>query len=462
MMDQCVFCGADLPVDAGFCGNCGRARQENDQATRTIDTPTPPLKSDPEANVLTALSVPETLAASDMYPGVVTESSPTIRENWPAGPLTPPVPGREEDEEEKRRRAALAGMGPLLLGNLATQQSSHQIPTIQGTPPFTQMPTISGTPQVQGGISMAPHASPMPSAAQYPQPGQHVGHSLKPKPTKGPSGCTVAGVVTAIALVGLSIVSAVLGFTLLAPTMSLSGSAAVAPGGVLRVHGEHFLPNSVISLTLDAGSPVQFTRAPQPSRAHAQAAVLVDLQLANSTLHASGSGTFDITIPADPGWTPGAHTLHATESPTTRSATIPFTLSQSTTATPAPAPTDTPTPTPTPTPTTAPTGPTISNFLGVWFNVDPNTNDWVRVEITADGNTLIAHFFGACSPTPCDAGSASAPFTGDPVSLQLVESFATRDITLLLNGNMLQVTTHTNFTDNSGRSDYTTQDTFHQ
>ncbi len=120
------------------------------------------------------------------------------------------------------------------------------------------------------------------------------------------------------------------------------------------------------------------------------------------------------------------------------------------------------TPTLTPTPTPTPTGPTIVSFVGVWQNVDPHTRDWIRIEVIAQGNTLVAHFFGACEPTPCDAGSASALFEGNPVHLHAVESFATRDFTLSLAGDTLHVATFTHFTDNSGRSDYTAQDDFHQ
>ena len=123
-----------------------------------------------------------------------------------------------------------------------------------------------------------------------------------------------------------------------------------------------------------------------------------------------------------------------------------------------------PSPNPTPTPSTGSgsTGSGITRYVGKWQNVDPNTRDWVRIEISAAGNTLVAHFYGACSPTPCDAGSASATFAGDPVHMHADESFATRDFTLSLAGNTLHVTTFTHFTDNSGRADYTIQDDFQQ
>ncbi len=120
-----------------------------------------------------------------------------------------------------------------------------------------------------------------------------------------------------------------------------------------------------------------------------------------------------------------------------------------------------PFPGPNPTPTPA-TDSGITSFVGTWQNIDPNTRGWVRIEISAEGNTLFAHFFGACTPTPCDAGSTSAPFEGNPVHMHADESFATRDFTLSLAGDTLYVTTFTHFTDNSGRADYTRQDDFHR
>lgn len=158
----------------------------------------------------------------------------------------------------------------------------------------------------------------------------------------------------------------------------------------------------------------------------------------------------------------------SSSSGSTYPATTPSTASTSSTptptitTTPTITPTTTSTPTPTVTPTTTPTGSAITNYVGTWQNSDPNTRDWVSVDITAQGNTLTAHFYGACTPTPCDAGSTSATYQGSPVYLHMVESFATRDFTLTLSGSILHVTTFTHFTDNSGRSDYTVQDDFHQ
>jgi hypothetical protein len=353
------------------------------------------------------------------------------------------------------------------------------------------MPTMAGTPQMQAHPPLAPASHlPFEQMAPYPAPSQRP---PRPGQERKPSGCAVTGAVVLLTLVGLLIISAVLAFTVLSPDLTLSGNTIIAPSGTLQIHGQHFLPNSSIALILDGGTPVQFTTGasalPTKTRAVSVAGWqenLVSLTLtplAGPALHANGSGTFDITISADPLWAPGPHTLHATESPAGRSAAMTFTINPSVTPTPTdtptPTPTDTPTPTPTDTPTPTPTDtptptltdtptptpattPTLQNFVGVWYNVDVNTRDWVRVEISADGNILVAHFFGACTPTPCDAGTTTAPYNGNPLHMHLVESFATRDFTLLLQGNILHITTFTHFTDNSGRQDYTIYDDFHQ
>jgi hypothetical protein len=116
--------------------------------------------------------------------------------------------------------------------------------------------------------------------------------------------------------------------------------------------------------------------------------------------------------------------------------------------------THSPTNTATPNPATA--------YVGTWHNTNSNTQTWVSIEINLQGDYIVAHFYGACSPTPCDDGSASARFSGSPVHLSLDPGFEVETFVLNVTGTTLQVTTFTHFTDHSGRSDYTAQDTFQQ
>src|SRR5207248_605493 len=51
-----------------------------------------------------------------------------------------------------------------------------------------------------------------------------------------------------------------------------------------------------------------------------------------------------------------------------------------------------------------------SDYAGTWVNIDPNTNDIVKFIITTSGNTVSVHWFGACSPTPCDGGTDSGVY----------------------------------------------------
>jgi len=159
---------------------------------------------------------------------------------------------------------------------------------------------------------------------------------------------------------------------------------------------------------------------------------------------------------ASPFTTAGIATAPA---PTVAEATPPST------ATPTGTATGTATPTPTPTLTTAPVGsanvtPSIQAYVGVWRNVDPATRSWTTIEITQKVDALVAHFWGACVPSDCDAGVTSAPYTGNPVDMYLDHGFATRSYTLALAGDHLRVTTFTHFTDKSGRADYVSGDFF--
>lgn len=498
-MEQCTFCGASLPANASFCGSCGRALLQDGSLTHTVSathTPTAQQEGSPATNIPTIGAYTGKQVHPGNAPTVTAGSAPTLGYGYPGGPLTPP-PIEDEDEDERHRWAVRPA--PLVLPG---PHAGNQVPALQGTPQMPHMPTLAGTPQMAGNAAQAPFIPGPGSRVPYGQTGSQLptrpNTPPRSKPGQKSSGCAVAGAATLICLVGLLIISAVLAFTVLSPNLTLSGNATIAPGGLLHIHGQHFLPNSSISLTLDSGTPVQFTAGSPALQARRGVSVshwqgnlftLTLVPLAGSQLHADGSGVFDITLLADLQWAPGQHTLHASESPAGRSATMTFTISTSATSTPTPTdtptptPTDTPTPTPTDTPTPTPTAtdtptptptatdtptpsptpaPTLRNFIGIWYNVDTQTRDWVRVEISADGNILVAHFFGACSPTPCDAGSTTAVYNGNPVQMHMVESFATRDFTLLLQGNILHITTFTHFTDNSGRADYTVYDDFHQ
>ena len=102
-----------------------------------------------------------------------------------------------------------------------------------------------------------------------------------------------------------------------------------------------------------------------------------------------------------------------------------------------------------------------TGFVGEWTNKDVKTRDVTRVHIRRDGDKVIAHEWGRCHPQECDWGDATATLKGSALSVTWKPGFAveTQELTLLSDGS-LQVTTHTHFTDKSGRKDYDTKDIF--
>lgn len=137
----------------------------------------------------------------------------------------------------------------------------------------------------------------------------------------------------------LLIVSGVVGAFLLSlvPTLSLEGSSSVIPGGVLRIHGSGFVPESQVTLLLDSRTPLATGRALTGGAQGNQlpdTAALAQL-LASHQFHyqATGnaiptglSGTFEIAVLVDPHWSPGRHTILAVDSIGSHTAAISFTI----------------------------------------------------------------------------------------------------------------------------------------
>lgn len=373
MEQQCASCGASLVANASFCGKCGRTiHQGHEQATHVGDLPTLQFEGSPGENDATIIIGPPKAGYPDTPTGELQEDS---------------------DEEEKRRRAALLGLGLPLLGELANQQPLSHVPTIQGTPQMAQVPTIQGTPQLQGGASFGANpGATTPGTAPFhphpidPHPISHPPHHPGGSPggssgspggspggstggstgTGGAPGCLVW--LTVIVATVLLIISSFigLGLTVWAPSLSLGGSSIVAPGGTMSLHGSSFLPNSSVTLTLDGGAPLYFSQRTTPAQltsGYAQYASNAELftqallsPTARNVIAVHGDGTFALSFLVDSSWTPGRHTIHATEAPSHRNASLLFTIAQQgTTATPVPDPTDTPTDTPGVTPTATPT-----------------------------------------------------------------------------------------------------------
>jgi len=138
----------------------------------------------------------------------------------------------------------------------------------------------------------------------------------------------------------------------------------------------------------------------------------------------------------------------STKTPTTR--TLPTT-------------TLTPTLTVVPGPTGTAIFPPIESFVGIWHSSNP----WPKIVIASDGNTLFANIRYACErpvywifPKDCELGVTSATYTGNPVFMVIDYGSETYNFTFSLNGETLHVTTFTDYTDNSGRTDETHEQKF--
>jgi hypothetical protein len=104
----------------------------------------------------------------------------------------------------------------------------------------------------------------------------------------------------------------------------------------------------------------------------------------------------------------------------------------------------------------------LKPLVGTWLNVDKATRGLVRVIVTASGQALSVHVFGACHPTPCDWGAVPAKAFADSVcstpavgfTAQYKFNFKETLIVGRLEFGALFVETFDHFIDGSGREDY--------
>ena len=373
-MYVCKCCGTVLPENAYFCGACGTGCQDIAEmptrggglrAVRLFPLAARTMVGTPSPDYAVPVRPSQRLGEQDMldYTTLPDQS--------------------DEEEEEQRRGAALLGVA------LPAQFPAEHIPTAQGTPQFKHALMVHGTPQL--GSTPPPATPPTYGPVGHPadptvrtgppaRPLHRYGiltHQLpamrrpsgspfprKPSPASRPP--TSGGVVWLVILIIPILILAgtfAVGTTLLAPTLSLSGSGSVALGGSLQVHGSSFIPGSTVTLTLDGAIPLYYTNQRTlrqaiyslDGRMEMAAAVMTRLQLPtiSNTLTVGGNGTFDVTIVASENWGTGTHTIRASEQFALRGATLRFSTYQPGTS-PTPIPTLTPTVTPTPTGTATP------------------------------------------------------------------------------------------------------------
>jgi hypothetical protein len=104
----------------------------------------------------------------------------------------------------------------------------------------------------------------------------------------------------------------------------------------------------------------------------------------------------------------------------------------------------------------------MSRLLGTWLAENPNTRGIVKVVLRSGSSGPTMHWFGACSPSPCNNGVHPATLFGSSVSAQQAigftstdnEGFAIARFTGYLQIQTLVIVYTTHFRDNSGRTDY--------
>lgn len=366
-MQRCEFCGSDIPDGASFCGHCGHTpRNAAESLTNAAGFSTIGLD---EQETRPTVDPSQGQAPMQSQPGQGHQTV-LMQDNIAAGDDE-----QDKDEEERRRRAALLGLAFPLAASM--QPGAANVPVVQGMPQIGNVPSVVGTPGPgmgagQMGASGAPpwyydaptsQAPPHYAPPLHPHPHPPHGPGTSPGTTStGPSGCLVALIVGLITIVILVSSIAAISLTILAPALStLSGTTDVLPGGILPLHGDHFLPGSSASLVLDGSQPLEFIDTSSSTRfAYAGSTAGLALAATSSTrtpvagtnVTVKNDGSFDVKISINPGWSLGQHTIRASEKVTPRSAVLTFTIHM-----PGTLPTATPagdaTPTDTPASTTA-------------------------------------------------------------------------------------------------------------
>ncbi|GAC1349371.1 MAG: hypothetical protein NVSMB27_21880 [Ktedonobacteraceae bacterium] len=390
-MHTCAYCGAELPYQADFCGNCGRVASSAGNAPASPTSATGfPANNAQEMNAGTTIDEPQWEYAPPENPSQTYATygtpAPQVIGMQPSPASGTQAPSENEEEEERRRRAAMLGLG---LAGLAGegQPPAGNVPIVHGTPSFGGVPSVHGTPQVPGNAA-APNAAPgnyssgfyssqtqqvshiahtaSPPHAQYGTPHAHGGSSHPSPHHPTPGGCAPTWLIFLFAAILIISSIVTIGLTVLAPNLAtLGGSTDVTLGGSLHLHGTSFIPGSPVALTLDDTTPLFFTDQASPGQASRGAnAVLglgvtsVQLNLHNSSssvVTVGGDGTFTVTIAIDTSWRTGQHTIRAAEKISPRSAVLTINVHQAgDSATPSPSATISPTVTGTPSATASP------------------------------------------------------------------------------------------------------------
>jgi hypothetical protein len=103
-----------------------------------------------------------------------------------------------------------------------------------------------------------------------------------------------------------------------------------------------------------------------------------------------------------------------------------------------------------------------AGLIGTWSNCDKATRGLLKLVIAQSGAGITVQAFGACTPTPCDWGSAAGiEYAADvsstvAVALSAYYKFSFKETIVVghVDEGSLLVETFDHFTDGSGRSNY--------
>ncbi len=336
-MQKCPFCGSELPVDARFCGRCGRMQNIMSTIDESVQEQQPQLDR--------WSSEEDQDKRGGMLPDLTSPTGPMGNGPPPVGhvPLVQGMPQINSVPMVQGTPSPASGPPPVqgfthgVAPSAPSSFSSSQAPTYAGQQaPLSQTrPQPFHTPMPEPShlapITPPPHYVPeaLPQHVDESPPRRAHSHP-KTHPGLGSASKMVGGIATKwliIAVVGIVVVGAG-GVGLAAylltrpqPTISITSNYKVgatpagATGTVLHVIGHKFSGTSAITFLLD-GAPVS----------------------SNQSVHSDTDGNVraDLTIPS--GWTVGSHTLTAKDvnGNTTKSGVIVAIVPQGQAHTPGP------------------------------------------------------------------------------------------------------------------------------
>ncbi len=200
-MQRCRFCNAELPEEAGFCGNCGRRSHTQSGIHSSVEMPPARDVQSPDApTFISDASLPTVLRQGSQQdaPTFISDPSlPTSLSERSKQQYDPTQWGWTTDQDVQNRQLPNASQTGEST-SLRVDPFFPGIPSGPNAPPVGYTPVVQGTPQIGGVPSVQGTPSPMNTplpAVHNPLTAQGFGHGaapsapspLTPLPTPPPS-----------------------------------------------------------------------------------------------------------------------------------------------------------------------------------------------------------------------------------------------------------------------------------